>query len=138
MEWNQTIQEIVVISPDIDYLSALLLHHLHQDLKEVRLDLFPALPRALELPTIDNIAVQDQTTAIDTLQEVCHLSRSRMLRPEMNIGEDDCRIVSSNDHLFHFLIHYKYNNSYITTRRQLGEKKMKIKRGQPHDWPLST
>ena len=92
---NQVVQKIVMIPTDIDNLRSLLLHHLHQDFKEIGMLLLPATTGFLELPAIDDITIQNQSIAIYVLEKMGDLLRPGMFRSQMDVREDNSRIVLS-------------------------------------------
>ena len=74
-ERNQFIEEIIVITTDINDLRPFLLHHFHQNFKEIGLCLFPSLAGFLKLPAINDVTVQDQTVAVNMFKEIGYFFR---------------------------------------------------------------
>ena len=78
---SEIIQEIIVIPPDINHLSPAFLHHLHDDFEELRMRGLPLSCAVLfDMPSVDNISVQNQAVAIDGTQEIAHFLNFRVGR----------------------------------------------------------
>ena len=70
-------------------------HAIHQYLKEIGMLLFPAFTGFLQLPAIDDITIQNQSIAIYVLEKTGDLLRPGMFRSQMDVREDNSRIVLS-------------------------------------------
>jgi hypothetical protein len=46
-------------------------------------------PRALKLPPIDDITIEDELATLRELQEVIYFANLAVRRPEMDVGKDD-------------------------------------------------
>ena len=92
---SQAVEKIIMVPHYIDNLRTPFLHHLHQYLKEIGMLLFPAFTGFLQLPAIDDITIQNQSIAIYVLEKTGDLLRPGMFRSQMDIREDNSRIVLS-------------------------------------------
>ena len=80
-------EDVVVVAPKVNDLRAPLLHFLEHNAHETRVRLLPA-PTTPQLPSVDDVAVEDQLVAPDMLQEMVHLVGLGVDGAEMDIGDD--------------------------------------------------
>ena len=83
---DQAVQKIIVVAAHINNFSTEVLHHLHDNLKEISMFCLPLLSTCLaQMPTIYNVSVQYQTVTIDRFQKVTDLYCFRMRGSQMDI-----------------------------------------------------
>ena len=93
---DQAVQEIIVVATHINYFSTEVLHHFHDNLKEISMFCLPPLStRLTQMPTIYNVSVQYQTVTTDRFQKVTDLNCFGMRGSQMDIRQNHCRIIRS-------------------------------------------
>src|SRR5580658_1434250 len=77
-----------MVAPEVHDLRVALLEHLQNDADEVGVGLGP-LAVSLQLPAVDDVAVEDELLAADVAQEMVHLGDLRVDGPQVDVREDD-------------------------------------------------
>ena len=87
-EREKRAENIVVVSAEVDDLGIALLQFLEDDADEARVSLSP-LTGAFELPSVDDVTVEDKFLAADVTEEVVYFLYFAISSAEVDIRKDD-------------------------------------------------
>src|SRR5574344_2153346 len=79
-----------MISGAINNLGIMLLHHVHDDIKESRMDSSPLILRVFQLPSVDYISIHNQTVTVHGRKKLSDFLNLGMSGSDMDIGNDNC------------------------------------------------
>ena len=81
-------EDVVVIAAEVDDLRVFFLEFFQYDADEARVGFGPTAP-ALELPAVDDVAVEDEFFAAHVTEKMVHLGGFTFAGAEVDVGEDN-------------------------------------------------
>lgn len=74
LQRGKVVQKVIMVSADVNDFRTMLFHHLHDNFEEMRMCRLPfADTRFLQVPSVDDVTVQNQPSAIDSAQKIADL-----------------------------------------------------------------
>jgi len=98
IKWEKLGEDVVVVAAYVDDLGVFFLQFFEYNADEACVGFGPAAS-ALELPAVDNIAVEDKFLAADVAEEMVYLSGFTFGRAEVDVGENnsaDAELIHGN------------------------------------------
>ena len=96
---NKIVKEIVMVASQVNHFCVVVLHHFHDDFKKVRVFRFPFADAGfLQMPSVYDVTVQNQSSAVYSTKKITDLVYFRMGSSQMNVRHHNGPVIRSFFH----------------------------------------
>ena len=99
LQGSKIVKKIVMIATYINDFRTVFFHHFHDDFKKVRVFRFPFADAGfLQMPSVDDVTVQNQSSAVYSTKKITDLVYFRMGSSQMNVRHHNGPVIRSFFH----------------------------------------